>query len=100
MIPEYFAILMDQAQYINYQMNCLGKGVIMHGLNSSIIKELFILIPPIVEQKKILKKIEENPIIVNIIKTKIRYQIERLQEYRTALITSAVTGKIDVRGEV
>ena len=24
--------------------------------------------------------------------------VERLQEYRTALITAAVTGKIDVRG--
>ena len=24
--------------------------------------------------------------------------IERLQEYRTALITAAVTGKVDVRG--
>jgi type I restriction enzyme S subunit len=26
--------------------------------------------------------------------------VERLQEYRTALITAAVTGKIDVRGSV
>ena len=26
--------------------------------------------------------------------------LERLQEYRTALITAAVTGKIDVRGGV
>lgn len=30
--------------------------------------------------------------------TKIETAIERLQEYRTALITAAVTGKIDVRG--
>ena len=29
---------------------------------------------------------------------KVEAAIERLQEYRTALITSAVTGKIDVRG--
>ena len=29
--------------------------------------------------------------------TKIETAIERLQEYRAALITAAVTGKIDVR---
>ena len=29
---------------------------------------------------------------------KVEEAIERLQEYRTALITAAVTGKIDVRG--
>jgi len=31
---------------------------------------------------------------------KVEKAIERLQEYRTALITAAVTGKIDVRGAV
>ena len=30
---------------------------------------------------------------------KVEAAIEKLQEYRTALITAAVTGKIDVRGE-
>jgi type I restriction enzyme S subunit len=30
---------------------------------------------------------------------KVETAIDRLQEYRTALITAAVTGKIDVRGQ-
>jgi type I restriction enzyme S subunit len=30
---------------------------------------------------------------------KVEEAVERLQEYRTALITAAVTGKIDVRKE-
>jgi len=30
---------------------------------------------------------------------KVREGIEKLKEYRTALISAAVTGKIDVRGE-
>jgi len=30
--------------------------------------------------------------------TKVEAAIDRLQEYRTGLITAAVTGKIDVRG--
>ena len=32
--------------------------------------------------------------------TKLETAIERLHEYRAALITEAVTGKIDVRGAV
>lgn len=36
----------------------------------------------------------------NIKLTKVREAIERLKEYRTALIFAAVTGKIDVRDEV
>jgi type I restriction enzyme, S subunit len=32
--------------------------------------------------------------------SKIREGVDRLREFRTALISAAVTGKIDVRGEV
>jgi type I restriction enzyme S subunit len=31
---------------------------------------------------------------------KVRQHIEKLGEYRTALVSAAVTGKIDVRSEV
>jgi len=31
---------------------------------------------------------------------RLRVSVERLREYRTALISAIVTGKIDVRGEV
>jgi hypothetical protein len=30
---------------------------------------------------------------------KLQYLIENLEEYRTALISEAVTGKIDIRGK-
>jgi len=33
-------------------------------------------------------------------RSKVREGIEKLKEYRTALISAAVTGKIDVREEV
>jgi type I restriction enzyme S subunit len=37
---------------------------------------------------------------VDALVAKVEAAVERLQEYRTALITAAVTGKIDVRGAV
>jgi hypothetical protein len=36
---------------------------------------------------------------IDLMVAKVEEAIERLQEYRTALITAAVTGKIDVRQE-
>jgi type I restriction enzyme S subunit len=37
---------------------------------------------------------------MNVIRDKIQHSIELLQEYRSALISAAVTGQIDVREEV
>jgi type I restriction enzyme S subunit len=72
----------------------------MEGLNSSIIKELQIIKPPIEEQRIILehlnKTLDEFHKIISI-ETR---RIELLKEYRQALISDVVTGKIDVREEV
>lgn len=52
------------------------------------------------EQRSIVNYLDnQNEEIDNLIE-KVRKGIERLKEYRTALITEAVTGQIDVRGEV
>jgi len=52
------------------------------------------------EQQEIINHIEsQSNRIDNLIK-KVMQCIEHLKEYRTALITEAVTGQIDVRGEV
>jgi len=52
------------------------------------------------EQQAIVNYLDQqNEEIDNLIK-KIEHGIDRLKEYRTALITNAVTGQIDVRGEM
>lgn len=55
-------------------------------------------IPPPAEQKAIAIYLGQETAKINQMIAKIEAAIERLQEYRTALITAAVTGKIDVRG--
>jgi len=37
---------------------------------------------------------------INTLSARVTTVIERLKEYRTAIISSAVTGKIDVRGSI
>ncbi|MDB5287342.1 MAG: hypothetical protein JWR05_2291 [Mucilaginibacter sp.] len=52
------------------------------------------------EQLSIVKFIEQEEARINNIIEKISAEIELLKEYRTALISEVVTGKVDVRNEV
>ncbi len=54
--------------------------------------------PPLPEQAAIASYLDAETAKLDTLVAKIEEAVERLQEYRTALITAAVTGKIDVRG--
>lgn len=96
--PPFIALILDQAAYTKGQVAIEGKGAIMQGLNSRIIKNIMVALPPLSEQKAIVDLIDQLTIEIDELVGKICEGIERLREYRTALITTAVTGQIDVRG--
>ncbi len=56
-----------------------------------------IIVPDYREQQVIATYLDRETAKIDRLIKKIQTAIERLQEYRTALITAAVTGKIDVR---
>jgi type I restriction enzyme S subunit len=56
-------------------------------------------IPPLREQDSIVAHLRGEAARIDALVAKVREAIERLREFRTALISAAVTGKIDVRGE-
>jgi len=58
------------------------------------------VIPPLSEQTVIAEYLDEETAKLDALVGKVEEAVERLQEYRTALITAAVTGKIDVRRAV
>ena len=60
-------------------------------------KELPIPLPPLLEQRAIAAFLDRETAKIDALIAKVREAIERLKEYRTALISAAVTGKIDVR---
>jgi len=62
-------------------------------------KQLRILLPPLTEQKAIIESLTEPLRKLFALQDMVGGGIDRLREYRTALISAAVTGKIDVRGE-
>lgn len=78
-------------------------AVFMHGTaGQKRVEEYFIInfptpLPPLEEQYKIVDYINFELSKIDNLITKINSAIQKLQEYRTALISAAVTGKIDVR---
>ena len=55
------------------------------------------LVPSLAEQRELVRFLEDARGRIERLRARVEAAIERLQEYRTALITAAVTGKIDVR---
>ncbi len=62
------------------------------------IRNLLVAMPPRSEQEQIVDFIESETAIIKMTITTIQKEIALTEEYRTALIAEAVTGKIDVRG--
>jgi type I restriction enzyme S subunit len=75
------------------EMNLVTRA----SLSQDLLKRLPVLLPPIEEQKAIAQNLEQRAGKIDQQKAKIKQAIDLLKEYRTALITNAVTGKIDVR---
>ncbi len=66
-------------------------------LRRPIFTDFVVLLPPLPEQTAIAGYLDEETAKLDALVGKVEEAVERLQEYRTALITAAVTGKIDVR---
>lgn len=71
----------------------------MPKVNRETLSELRLPVPPISEQVKIADFLDRETAKIDTMIAAVETAIERLLEYRTALITAAVTGKIDVRRE-
>lgn len=60
-------------------------------------RNIKVCLPPLDEQDAIIAHIESEQTRLGLLKAKTEKSIELLREHRSALITAAVTGKIDVR---
>jgi type I restriction enzyme S subunit len=69
-------------------------------LRTDLWKSTEVFLPPRLEQDKIIETLNARLAKHDALIAKVTLAIERLREYRTALISAAVTGKIDVRGHV
>jgi len=74
-----------------------GNETSQMNLNADIVKKFKITIPPLDEQYQIVESINLDIHKYDSLIERARNAIQLMQERRTALISAAVTGKIDVR---
>ena len=72
--------------------------VAMPKLNRDTLGESYVPFPDYVEQQQIIHYLDTQTTKIDTLIAKARQAIELMKERRTALISAAVTGKIDVRG--
>ncbi len=76
------------------------KSRVNNTYNQAELKRLEVIVPPWEEQKAIAFYLDQETAKIDRLISRIQEGIKKLKEYSTALISAAVTGKIDVRGEV
>lgn len=83
--------------YQQAQMDVFGSTA--PHVNVDTIRNYWLLLPPVEEQRRILGYLDRETARIDALVGKVREAIDKLKEYRAALITAAVTGKIDVRDD-
>jgi len=92
-----FANYVFKSNLFDQQINDNAKAVTIQNLHLEKIKEFEIVFPPLSEQQQIIDFLDYKMEQCDHVISKYQKQIDLMQEYRTALISQAVTGKIDVR---
>ncbi len=98
MCGDYFALLFNST-LVQERLQALQGGAVQGVVNTSDIAGLRLPTPPVAEQRATFSKLVESGRSSDVLHAKLRGQIERLEEYRQALITAAVTGQLDIPEE-
>lgn len=96
--PRYLKYLLSSSYFIN-KVSFGAVGVNYPGINNDRLLSIKIAVPPTLnEQEEIINEIEGKISIIDDAISKAHKEIEAIKEYREALITNAVTGRIVVSG--
>ena len=100
MIDGKYLFWSFQSYNINIQFRVSANGITRYGLSKNSISSAFFLVPPISEQQTIANFLDQKTAKIDGTIQKILSQIEKLKEYRQALISNVVTGKVSVAGQL
>lgn len=93
LIPKFLLRLFDA---MKQELDRLTMGATVKTIGMPDIYELAIPLPPVNEQKRILDFVDGNIEGIDSAVEKVVSSISLLQEYRSSLITAAVSGQVDV----
>lgn len=94
-----FIALYMKGSSVKAEIALVQNGAAREGLNFNQIAKIAIPIPPLPEQPAIVDYLGNETSKLDELTSEAQWSIELLKERRSALISAAVTGKIDVRNE-
>jgi type I restriction enzyme S subunit len=94
-VPEYLINFLN-ANVVRQRFIALANTVTMATLGQSSLSTLEVELPPILEQLAIVDYLKRETTKIDRVINKIQSQIETLKEYRQALISNVVTGKVKI----
>lgn len=97
--PLYLTMLM-RSGVVFEQFSLWSRGGTMDVINIGTLSGIVLSVPPASEQQAILAYVEYEAGRIDALTNKTKRSIALLKERRSALITAAVTGQIDLRGAV
>jgi restriction endonuclease S subunit len=97
--PKFISYFTSSKAYWNWISSIFIQATIQN-VSAEKYANLSFAVPPLNEQLAIVAHLNRETDRIDALIAKVREAIDKLHEYRIALITAAVTGKIDVRGEV
>ena len=97
MMDGLFLFYCLKSSRFNYQFVISANGMTRFGIGKSAIQNAIFVEIPLHEQSAISTFLNEQSNYIVALIAKIQCSIKNMQEYRSSLISAAVTGKIDVR---
>ena len=98
--PLFLSALTTSSHGRAYFTSTAQQTTNLASTNSQKIKSFPVLLPPIAEQDEIIAWLTSETSRIDGLMAKVEQSIGTLHEYRTAIISAAVTGQVDVREEV
>ena len=97
LVPDFAHLLLRSLPYIG-EYRSLSKGIrpSQWRLMFDEMRTIPMIVPPVEEQRRIVTTLEAKHEQARSLSRQIDTQLERLKEYRQALITAAVTGQLDI----
>jgi len=96
-VPEFIYLFTSSLAYWSWLSSSFIQATIQN-VSAEKYANLVVGVPQLEEQNIIIKYLNSETARIDEAIDNVRSQIEKLEEYRTVLISDAVTGKIDVRG--
>ena len=95
-VPK-FLIQTLQVRWVGEYLSVSSVGATMDNLNTSILKGVPLLVPPIQQQKDIVEHIGQRTTTIDYAVRKSEEEICLIRQFRARLIADIVTGQLDVR---